>query len=855
MRRLRLLGAILVLLLVFSTLPLRGGRAESAPSFVAVRSGSWDDPRTWGQSGTSQPDVTIPGPHSRVTIPAGTVVVLQGHKEVAFLTVQERGILRGARGEGVALTVTEGLVNDGAIVGGEGSVRAPAGYVALRVTGGDLINRGLIRGGDAGPYGGPGGWVDLQAHGGRVENWGAILGGKGAATYSDGWVRVRGESVVRHRGEARGSDVLLHSTTVDTASGRVIAVAQTDDGPGDAFISAVQAIFAGGRSTRVAGQGVFLVMGNDGLLDLQDVETMGILARARGLWFLGGPGARLYATGNSARFPPFQALGGAVHLWVDASQRYLDENTTWPDLVTGAVDQGPGREISLPRLLVREWQKGAPGQTISLRIEVVNAGNRDMATTLHARDTQGWPIVPTLVDVPALGPGEGTIITLTVDVPVTATVGTENVLVLSAGGVGNVLPANVRVPLEVAPWEAHLPMVGRWAVFTGESQQAPSIEEETPPTVSLSWAGEAEGKPLQGRSLLVVSTSADDMAALDLSYWNGMRWVPIATTVDMDNFAEDGVRAALWDTSLAPLTSSVLVRARVWTRSGTMGTITRQVRVEHPPRAVGTATFGFGTTVTLDARASSDLEGPIVAYRWDLGDGTVVSDPTITHTFAPGRFTVRLTVTDTVGLSAERVYLLDVSARSWQEQVACGCTSIRLKTSGPSPLPLPWEDAAHQSLGPDTSPFVGGRMLRVNLAVEASLTPESNAMACRVEQSARGIWRVQTPTGLQEREWRWGGQGFPGGDDVHWGLVGYTGPSTLLSARGTRVQWVLSPGWGWRSLGEGLPASALSGAGVRLEMAYRARVAGSAGSCTCTWEVVITARDGQEPQVTINGGC
>jgi chitodextrinase len=59
------------------------------------------------------------------------------------------------------------------------------------------------------------------------------------------------------------------------------------------------------------------------------------------------------------------------------------------------------------------------------------------------------------------------------------------------------------------------------------------------------------------------------------------------------------------------------------------------------------------TTVSYDGSASYDLDGSIVSYAWDFGDGTKGTGPTATHTYANSYiYIVTLTVTDDSGATS-----------------------------------------------------------------------------------------------------------------------------------------------------------------------------------------------------------
>lgn len=66
--------------------------------------------------------------------------------------------------------------------------------------------------------------------------------------------------------------------------------------------------------------------------------------------------------------------------------------------------------------------------------------------------------------------------------------------------------------------------------------------------------------------------------------------------------------------------------------------------------AGGPYTRTVNTAITFSGAGSTDSDGEITSYEWDLGDGTTKSGSTITHTYtAEGNYTITLTVTDNDG--------------------------------------------------------------------------------------------------------------------------------------------------------------------------------------------------------------
>jgi PKD repeat protein len=57
------------------------------------------------------------------------------------------------------------------------------------------------------------------------------------------------------------------------------------------------------------------------------------------------------------------------------------------------------------------------------------------------------------------------------------------------------------------------------------------------------------------------------------------------------------------------------------------------------------------------------LDGTIVSYAWDFGDGQTGSGPVPSHSYkSTGRFWVRLTVTDSAGQTGTFRHLIEIYA-------------------------------------------------------------------------------------------------------------------------------------------------------------------------------------------------
>jgi hypothetical protein len=103
--------------------------------------------------------------------------------------------------------------------------------------------------------------------------------------------------------------------------------------------------------------------------------------------------------------------------------------------------------------------------------------------------------------------------------------------------------------------------------------------------------------------------------------------------------------------------------AQVRMRASDGTIVTKDFTVNAPPVAAfifsaGTLTLGQGIVFTSE---SMDPEGDALEYRWDFGDGTFATEPSVEHAFTtPGTKSVQLTVTDPVGATRSVTRGVDV---------------------------------------------------------------------------------------------------------------------------------------------------------------------------------------------------
>ena len=137
---------------------------------------------------------------------------------------------------------------------------------------------------------------------------------------------------------------------------------------------------------------------------------------------------------------------------------------------------------------------------------------------------------------------------------------------------------------------------------------------------------------------------------------------------------------------------------------------------------------------TYDASGSTDPDGNIASYGWDMGDGTTLAGATVEHGYAaPGRYTVALTVTDSAGArgTADAVQVVnrppEANFASACTQLECTFTSTSTDDGGIERWAWDFGDGATGSGATATHAYAAGGSYDVTLSVTDGLGAEDDA--------------------------------------------------------------------------------------------------------------------------------
>lgn len=147
-----------------------------------------------------------------------------------------------------------------------------------------------------------------------------------------------------------------------------------------------------------------------------------------------------------------------------------------------------------------------------------------------------------------------------------------------------------------------------------------------------------------------------------------------------------------------------------------------------PDPAVGAAPLLVSFT---DASTFSDAA--IAQWSWEFGDGTTSTSPSPSHTYAaPGVYTVRLTVTDTIGLNHS---LTDEITVVHPVSLTLDALVRDARAAGsPVPLAVPTELRLYQADGVTPLPFAGGLGVSENIL----LVPVGGALQTTISVALTG---------------------------------------------------------------------------------------------------------------------
>lgn len=151
--------------------------------------------------------------------------------------------------------------------------------------------------------------------------------------------------------------------------------------------------------------------------------------------------------------------------------------------------------------------------------------------------------------------------------------------------------------------------------------------------------------------------------------------------------------------------------------------ISHQITVDDTPPtasfALSNASPVAGQSVAFDGSASSDVDGSALTETWSFGDGTSATGPQAQHVYdRAGAYAVKLTVTDSAGLSASSEQTVTVAAPPNGFRVTAVSRNRKRGTVTLS-VAVPWSGvlSAHDAGGAHASGFLTGLIRALSFQV------------------------------------------------------------------------------------------------------------------------------------------
>lgn len=131
-----------------------------------------------------------------------------------------------------------------------------------------------------------------------------------------------------------------------------------------------------------------------------------------------------------------------------------------------------------------------------------------------------------------------------------------------------------------------------------------------------------------------------------------------------DTVTDTGATALHTYKEAGTYTITLLVTDNAGGTNSTTTSIVIDPAANQPPVAIisGPTTGTAGVMITFSGAGSTDRDGTIASYAWDLGEGTTGTLVDITSSFAVGTYTITLTVTDDMGVTGSTTANIVITA-------------------------------------------------------------------------------------------------------------------------------------------------------------------------------------------------